>query len=116
MRSSKISSKKIPFNKDNLGVITSSDSGKDTLREKAEAEGKLLEIQESRPISESIRKTKAHITLSDTEAQRLIYELEVHQLELEMQNKELLQAKNNWKFRLKNMLNYTTFHPQDILP
>jgi len=61
------------------GKDLKSDAGK--LRQRAE---KLLNKKASR----------THLNLSEEEMLKLIYELEVHQVELELQNEELKQAQN----------------------
>lgn len=49
--------------------------------------------------------------VAETDAQRLIYELEVHQIELEMQNEELLQAKAELESTLSQYAELYAFAP-----
>jgi hypothetical protein len=60
------------------------DSESQTLRQKAEA---LLKMKPS----------KADSSLSAIESVKLIHELRVHQIELELQNKELILARSNFQ-------------------
>lgn len=60
------------------------------LRQRAE---ELLENKLPVPVSIKVKRSKGASYFTEAEAQRIIYELEVHQIELELQNKELLQAK-----------------------
>jgi hypothetical protein len=41
-----------------------------------------------------LKKAEAHSPRTEAESQRLLHELEVHQIELEMQNAELSQARD----------------------
>lgn len=65
-------------------------SGSSSLRHKAE---EILEEKEPLPLSIKFRNIQRPINLADTDTTKLIYELEVHQIELEMQNEELQKAK-----------------------
>ena len=65
-------------------------SPKKPLREEAE---QILEKKVPVPLSVRSKNTHEPIRIEDADIQKLIYELEVHQIELEMQNKELNEAK-----------------------
>ena len=60
------------------------------LRQKAE---ELLKEKQSASFFKQLKRSVKDLDLTDVETQRVIYELEVHQIELELQNWELQQAK-----------------------
>jgi signal transduction histidine kinase/CheY-like chemotaxis protein len=65
-----------------------------------------------REIAENLVKTPLFSeSNSDTETLKLIHELEVHQIELEMQNEELLHAKNSVQLAAKKYLELFDFAP-----
>jgi hypothetical protein len=55
--------------------------------------------------------TEARLPLTEAESQRLIHELEVHQIELEMQNAELRQARDDAETALEKYLDLYNFAP-----
>ncbi len=57
------------------------------------------------------RKTDPRLVMTDAESQRLIHELEVHQIELEMQNDELAQARDEVEKALENYTDLYDFAP-----
>jgi diguanylate cyclase (GGDEF)-like protein/PAS domain S-box-containing protein len=68
------------------------------LRSQAE---KLLQAKTAKPF----------LSLSDEETKRVVHELEVHQIELEMQNAELFQARNDVETALEQCTDYFDFAP-----
>ena len=65
-----------------------------------------------REIAENLVKTPLFSeSNSETETLKLIHELEVHQIELEMQNEELLHAKNSVQLAAKKYLELFDFAP-----
>ena len=72
-------------------INTASKSSEDnSLRQEAE---EFLESKHPAPISNRAELSSEPLSLTDAETQKLIYELEVHQVELEMQNHELQISK-----------------------
>lgn len=57
------------------------------------------------------KRKKSPATDANTDTQRLIHELEVHQIELEMQNEELLQAKAELESTLSQYAELYAFAP-----
>ena len=55
--------------------------------------------------------TEASLSLTGDETQRLVHELEVHQIELEMQNSELRLARNEVETELENYTDLYDFAP-----
>jgi len=90
MHNSKLTSKEPQEEKEITDINSVQFPNRLSLRQKAE---ELLEKKETLPLSSKFRKTRKPVSISDTDTQKLIYELEVHQIELEMQNKEFLLAK-----------------------
>jgi len=90
MHTSKSTSEELPEEKKITDIHTVLSSGSSSLRKKAE---EIHESKEPLPLSVRLRKIKQPINLADADTQKLIYELEVHQIELEMQNEELELAK-----------------------
>src|SRR5487761_1976985 len=72
------------------------------LRRRAEAS--LHEPRKGRP-------TKARDRKSQTDAQRLLHELQVHQVELEMQNSELQEARDRMETLLEKYTDLYDFAP-----
>jgi len=56
-------------------------------------------------------KPKAHDRAKETDAQRTLHELQVHQIELEMQNSELLEARNRTEVLLEKYTDLYDFAP-----
>ena len=73
----------------------------DLVEQRRKAEAKLAER----------RKHTGPLPSMDTEVQRLVYELEVHQIELEMQNEELLQARTEREAALDHYTDLYDFAP-----
>jgi PAS domain S-box-containing protein len=74
--------------------------------------GKLRQKAEELLISEQL-KTDSHV--SEPDMQRLIHELEVHQIELELQNYELVIAKENAELAEKKYTELYDFAPSGLL-
>ena len=57
------------------------------------------------------QRSTAAVPKSDAEAKRLLHELQVHQIELEMQNAELRQARDELEVALDNYTDLYDFAP-----
>ena len=57
------------------------------------------------------QRSKAGAPQTNTDPQRLLHELEVHQIELEMQNAELRQARDELEVALENYTDLYDFAP-----
>ena len=57
------------------------------------------------------RQSKAVVPQAETDPQRLLHELEVHQIELELQNAELRQARDDLEVALQNYTDLYDFAP-----
>ena len=62
-------------------------------------------------IQQKSQRTKAEVPKTATEPQRLLHELEVHQIELELQNAELRQARDELEVALENYTDLYDFAP-----
>src|SRR5476649_1368248 len=57
------------------------------------------------------KKLKAGVAKSGTDSRRLLHELQVHQIELEMQNSELRRARDEREASLENYTDLYDFAP-----
>jgi diguanylate cyclase (GGDEF)-like protein/PAS domain S-box-containing protein len=62
-----------------------------------------------------VKTTEVDFFRTDDETQRLLHELQVHQVELEMQNEELRQARDEVEMILKNYIDLYDFAPAGYL-
>jgi PAS domain S-box-containing protein len=79
----------------------------DSLRQSS---GQALRRQAEAKLSERKKKAAA-LPAPETDTQRLIHELEVHQIELEMQNEELLQSRTQVEVGLRQYTDLYDFAP-----
>jgi len=107
MRDQRVKSFRQPNLKGEIPNVENNLSAK-VLRQKAE---KLLDGNTSNPLSVWARKLKDPLNISDTETQRLIYELEVHQIEMELQNRDLQHAKEQLEFSVGKYSELYDFSP-----
>ena len=63
----------------------------------------------------SIDKQSSSSQLSDVNTRKLLHELQVHQIELEMQNAELLRAKEEEEFAMEKYSNLYNFAPSGFI-
>ncbi len=83
-----------------------------TLRQKAKL---LMEQKQPPPFSMRDRSTHQGIPISDTEILKLIYDLELHQIELELQNSELQSAKDQIEASAARYAELYNFSPSGYL-
>jgi signal transduction histidine kinase/CheY-like chemotaxis protein len=75
---------------------------------------RLSSADQQRRRAEELLKAKAmgaELTLTNDETQRLLHELQIHQIELEMQNAELRQTRDNLETALNNYTDLYDFAP-----
>ena len=108
MQDSKHKSKEPPDEKEITDINSVVSSKKTSLRQIAE---EILEEDKALPLSFRLRKMDQAVNLADVDMQKLFYELEVHQIELEMQNKELLLAKEQSQKSAEKYIELYDFSP-----
>jgi len=108
MHNSKYKSKEPPDEKEITDINSVPSSNKTSLRQKAE---EILEENEAIALSHKLPNMHQPTNLADVDSQKLIYELEVHQIELEMQNKELERAKEQSQRSAEKYIELYDFSP-----
>ena len=115
----------VPRLQELLGQKQPAAHGQDARATKAPALQELVEQKQQRPMLAELyhraevllrtprksRAAKAGAPKTDHDPQRLLHELEVHQIELELQNTELRQARDELEAALKNYTDLYDFAP-----
>jgi hypothetical protein len=76
-------------------------------------DAKMLRAKAEKRLKE--RQDKTHLQLAESDVKKVMYELQVHQVELEMQNEELLQAYQTMEAALKKYTMLYDFAPLGFL-